>query len=314
MYIDRAMRESLFLTISRENELLISHQEQSAMPLEFFQKCMEADEDKNLPCFILEFLECPIKFEEDVTILNILNALSPWSDIISHLIQRNIDNYIKYLSKDMRQNSEKDEWRKIEFVKGLTVNKLYKSSLSFEEMIKRVNAGERGLSKLKNYTGYCGAADNHYNNIYFEKEGIIKSFTGDPSIDVLSYKNVPIVLSEEMKISSQLFDTKSEAVLEEKRAWDNKIIKSVKGQSEFTLYDILKNIAVLLYFESPLTQEEQSENYADFSQNFKRIQKKLEDEDGFAVSEGAEEDSDLMPPNRYMWKEMLKIYEELKAK
>lgn len=311
MYIDRAMRTSLFLTISRENELRVSHQDQPAMPLEFFQKCMEADEGKDFPCFILEFLECPIKLEENVTILNILNALSPWSEIVGHLMQRNIANYIKYLSKDTRQISEKKKWIKIEFLKELTINKLYKSSLSFEEIIKRVNANERGLSKLKNFTGYCGAADNHYSNLYFEKEGIVKSFTGDPCIDVLSYKNVPIVLSEEMKISSELFDTKNEAVLEEKREWDNKIIRTVKGHSAFTLYDILKNIAELLYFESPLTQEEQSENYADFSKNFKKMEKRLEEKKALQVEE-SEEDPDLMPPNRYMWKEMLKIYEELK--
>jgi len=309
MYLSRAMRESLQFTFSTKNELLITHQNQSPLPFDFLQKCMEADEEKEMPFFLLEFLDTPVLFEKEITIVNILKALEPWQEVINPLLKRKIGDYLEYFAKDNSEISQHEKWLRIEFCKGRAIKKVKKSSLSFKELIERINSGEKGLKKYQSFTGYIENSVNHYSLIYFEKDGETKSFSGDPCIEVLSYKNVPLSLAEEMETESEMFDSNSEAVVQKERQWDKKVINVAKEKAVFTLSDILKNISVLLYFESPLTQEKQQENNMRFSKDFNEMKEKFE-----KAEEGELSEKELMPPNRYMWKEMTIIYEELKAK
>lgn len=309
MYLNRAMRDSLQFTFSTKNELLITHQEQVPLPFEFFQKCMEADEDKEMPLLLLEFLDTPVLFEKEITIVNILKALEPWQEVINHLLKRNTGDYLEYFAKDNSEISPHEKWLRIEFCKNRAIKKVKKSSLSFKELIERSNNGERDLKKYQLFTGYIENSVNHYSLIYFEKDGETKSFSGDPCIEVLSYRNVPLSLAEEMETESEIFDSNSEAVVQKERQWDKKLINVAREKAFFTLSDILENISVLLYFESPLTQEQHQKNNMSFSKNFNEIKEKFK-----KAEEGVLSEEELMPPNRYMWKEITTIYEELKAK
>lgn len=294
MFIDRTMLENFTLIFTKNGQIDIKHLKQESIPLTFFQLASGFEKD---PSFITYFLSTTIKLEEGVNILDLLISFLPWKETVEHIIKKDITSYIDYLKQDKNKASSKDEWIQISFSKNGSLKEIkeYPKSLSFEQLF--------ALKDRENYlinTGFCSYNINHYYNLFYNKDGQIKSFTGDPLIDVLSYKDVPILLDNHMTYQSEIFSTDNHCVSKVESEYTKKDdIKQVNIKTLFTLDDLFSCIYSLLYFDAPLTHAEQQNNLSIFMENFQHMQ-----------SMKKEDLENMIPPNNALWNELVDIFKE----
>jgi len=294
MFINRSMLENFTLIFTKNGQIDIEHLKQESIPLTFFQLAAGFEKD---PSFITYFLSTTIELEEGVTILDLLTSFLPWKETVEHIIKKDITSYIDYLNQDKNKASSKDEWIKISFSKNGSLKEIkeYPESLSFEQLF--------ALKDRENYlihTGVCTYNINHYYNLFYNKDGQVKSFTGDPLIDVLSYKDVPILLDNNMLYQSEIFATDNHCVSKVESEYTKKDdIKQVNIKTLFTLDDLFSCIYSLLYFDAPLTHTEQQNNLSIFIEDFKKLQ-----------SMNKEDIENMTPPNNALWNELVDIFKE----
>lgn len=257
--------KNLKMKISKEGSIVISYQNHPYQKLSDFEKYFYP-EDKNVG-FINSFLFNEISIENNVTILDILNSFIPWKEQIEKIIDINIDSYIDYINNYVCNEKDYSKWEKIEFIKRASIKKINKCLFSIEEIVNQ----KLDINKCRQFTGYFGLKEGNINLIYFyDKDNQLSHFSGDPLIDVSTYKNVPIILNENGVIESVVFSENLEGALIENDDYGKKTVK-LKMKNNFYFIDLLVHLSSLLYFYEPLNSEQKSENYKRFSDNFSKL-------------------------------------------
>lgn len=263
MFTGSALK-NLKMRISKSGNLTISHNDYPYEKLSDFEKYFFSDKEVG---FINSFLFNKISVEKDVTISDILKSFIPWKNEIEKIIDINIDSYIYYINNYKCNDNEYSKWEKIEFVKKYRIKEINKLLISIEELINK----KRDINKYRQFTGYVNIEENNANLIYFyNAENVLSSFSGDPLIDVSTYKNIPVILNSDGIIESPLFSSESEGSFLAEDSYGKKTIK-FNTKNEFYFIDLLKHMSSLLYFYEPLNSDRKSENYRKFSENFKKI-------------------------------------------
>lgn len=287
MFFNKRMFENLNLTFSTKGELFINHLDQTPIPLFNFQKIIEKQFQHKKDAFINFFLNTPIFLEKDITIVEILKALLPWKKNIENIIKKDIDSYLKYLSQE---SQNLDKWLGISFNKQGSLKEINKHTKSLFD----IDYNFKEFHKYQIKTGVCALTTGHSYQVFYDKDGHVESFSGDPLIDILSYKDVPIFIENEYVFHSELFDINNECVTTEEADFFNNSHK-IKVKTEFSLLDLLYTLQNFLYFESPLTDNEKQSNYLNFVEHFKTIEK-----------QSVQEDS--IPPNNKLWNGITSFY------
>lgn len=263
--IEPSIFKRMKIKISMDGELLLLKNNYPSLRLLDIEKYLYGD-SKSLS-FINAFLNHEICLDDNVSIMTILKSFLPWKEQIGSIIGINIDSYIKYIDENSECESKEEKWEKIEFIKNYTVKKINNYSTSIVDIINNKKKRE----DYCHFSGYVGVDDLKINLIYYyNKENVLSSFSGDPLIDVSTYKNVPIFLSEEGKIDSNLFNSSLEGAELVKDAYSKETIR-FKTKNSFSLIEILDHLSSLLYFYEPLSAEQKSENYKSFVTKFEKI-------------------------------------------
>lgn len=220
--------------------------------------------------FLSLFLQKSITIDKNLDLQNLLKGLQHWFPFINTYNLTDYGSYLEYFEKETQQ---KEKIEKIILSKYIQTKQHIHFTKRLSELLL-LTKEEREKNKTKQ--DYYNINNNLSIRLsYTNEQGENFIFGTDPCIDVNSFKNAKIVLSEYGKFITEedMVNTHSITVFEEEDYPNAKDKKHFffKTKNLFVLNDLLEAISNLLYFTRPLTQEKQQENFRDFVDNYKEI-------------------------------------------
>lgn len=262
------------LIIQSTGELIIlSHNKKQPkkIPLYFL---MDRVEHQYKSHFLSFFLNEPIVLQDGLTVKNLVAGLHHWFPFLNTYCSKSFEDYLHYFDADDSQRTQE---------KCIAVH--LKKFFSIKKHTK-IKKGSDLNEIIRNYNKYKIETDS-YNvgeGVHIEletvkKDGTLLKYGTDPCIDVNFFKDAQIILDREGILigTDKILNPKGECITEN-RDQDDFLRKkygteySAKINVQFTLKDVIDALSSLLYFEAPLTQEKQQENFQGFCEDFKEIE------------------------------------------
>lgn len=277
LYTIKTMIRTTKLFVKSDGEFVLSPSDKSKdkeIPLWFL---MNNTEPKYRAHFLSFFLKEEINFSKDLTVKNLVLGLNHWYDFLNTYCFKSFEDYVTYFQKD-NKNKDNEFCTEVHFSKIREIKKHTKTQKGIE-----LNELFKNYDKYKIETDSYNLAESIYSELVVSKNGNVIQYGSDPCIDVNFFKDAKIVLNKTAKFigTDNIINSMGNSIL--KNEEQDEFLKRKYGQEYFvktnvifTLDDVLEVLSSLLYFESPLTQEEQQENASDFCEEFQEMQVEME--------------------------------------